>query len=61
MECGKIDKTVGGQEKVGDERSDGIQLGDDDAAERDNERQNIASHGFVVFTVTFSKRFQVRV
>ena len=61
MESGKVNQTVSSQEEVGNERGNGIQLGDDDATESDDERQNVAAHRFVVLAVATAKRFQVRV
>ena len=61
MERGEVDETVGGQEKVGNERCDGVQLGDEDTSEGDDERQNVPADGFVVLSVASAEGLQVGV
>lgn len=61
MERGEIHEAVSGQEEVGDEGSDGVQLGNDDATQGDDESQDVAVHGLVVLAVAASERLQIRV
>ena len=61
MESGKVDESVSGEEKVGNERGDGVELGDEDAAQGDDERQHVPADRFVVLAVAAPERLQVRV
>ena len=59
MERGEVDQPVGGQEEVGYERRNGVQFGDDDAAESDDEGEHVAAHRFVVLAVALGEEVQV--
>ena len=61
VEGGEIDETVGSQEEVGNQRSNGVQFGDDNAAEGYDESKDVASNGFIILSVTLAERFQIRV
>ena len=48
MEAGEVHQGIGGEEEVGGDYTDGVQLGDHDEAHGDEEHEDVASPRVVV-------------
>ena len=55
MEATEVDETVGGKEKVGDDRSNGVELANQTTTESNGKGEKIAATRFVVYAKTFAK------
>ncbi len=60
VEGGEVDEGVGGQEEVGDERRDGVELGDDDTAQGDEEGEDVAAQRFLVLAEALGEPLEAR-
>ena len=61
MKTGKVDQTIGGNEKIGEEARDNIEVSDEDANNCHTEHKNVTSDWIIILATSFAKHFQTRI